>query len=393
MTRVLVLLLAVLSLMLPASPAEAGPSNWYFNRGINLSRWFWKGERTPDYWARYVTLEQLRDLKSMGFDHVRIPMDVDFMFDPQRPSRLAFAGPVRVAVRMARTAGLAVILDPLHNSGTDFETVNMDSDAFVEDKLVPFMGAFAKFVAALKMEDGTPIPPATVAIELMNEPVFDGNWDRWTRTIQPKLMKAVRKAAPGNPIVVSGAFWAGSDALTAMEPYPDPNLFYKFHYYRPYSFTHQGADWDVDAIEKVGPIPFPAYPEPYVSQIDGAIAQADDPDARGLMSRYRDERWTAASIAADLKAVKEWQARTKTTVIMNEFGVYQLRATPESQRAWLTAVVGAARRYGWGWTLWEWKDQKGFGLFQQDPTTGEMVLQTQVLNGIGMTGATASGPR
>lgn len=45
--------------------------------------------------------------------------------------------------------------------------------------------------------------------------------------------------------------------LTQMEPYADKNLIYTYHFYEPFLFTHQGANWTDKITASLKDIPFP----------------------------------------------------------------------------------------------------------------------------------------
>src|SRR6476660_10535179 len=61
--------------------------------------------------------------------------------------------------------------------------------------------------------------------------------------IQAKLIAAIRSGAPEHTIIASGHRWSGLYELLSLQAYSDPNIIYNFHFYEPFTFTHQGATW------------------------------------------------------------------------------------------------------------------------------------------------------
>ena len=77
------------------------------------------------------------------------------------------------------------------------------------------------------------------------------------RPIQWRLLQAMRAGAPRHTLIASGGNYSGPEDLLKLEPYPDRNIVYNWHYYKPYAFTHQGAGWGKDTWAGMADIPWP----------------------------------------------------------------------------------------------------------------------------------------
>ena len=47
-----------------------------FEKGINLGGWLSQTELTREHMDTFITEEDFRNIKAMGLDHVRLPIDI-----------------------------------------------------------------------------------------------------------------------------------------------------------------------------------------------------------------------------------------------------------------------------------------------------------------------------
>ena len=84
--------------------------------------------------------------------------------------------------------------------------------------------------------------PNMVFFEIMNEPEQPDAY-RWIG-IEARVADAIRKAAPQNTIIATGAHWSGLTDLLQTEPIGMKNVIYTFHDYEPFAFSPSGRDVD-----------------------------------------------------------------------------------------------------------------------------------------------------
>jgi hypothetical protein len=170
-----------------------------------------------------------------------------------------------------------------------------------------------------------------------------------------KLVAAIRQGAPGLTIIAAGARWSNDDELVFEEPLRDPNVIYSFHFYEPYIFTHQGANWSAYYWHWLRGVRYPS------SEDSAARAAALVPDEvdRLQVIRYGREHWDAGRIEAEMKQAAEWARRRGVPLVCNEFGVYRDYADPADRDAWLHDVRKAFERNGIGWTMWDYSGSFG----------------------------------
>ena len=321
----------------------------HLRHGINLSGWFAqvgdpKGY-TREHFISHTTPRDIALIKAMGFDHVRLSINPQPMFRAGQADAIPreYLDYLDDAVHTVLSNGLAVILD-MHPE-TDFKNRLAKDDPFVE-QFGNFWRAFAKHYATSD--------PNLVFFEILNEPELQDRY-RWAG-VQIKLAAAIREGAPRHTIIASGARWSADDELLFLEPLPDPNVIYTFHFYEPHIFTHQGATWGVDFWHFEHGLVYPSTPES-AERVAALVPEAAN---RLYVIRYGFERWDSGRIEAEVAQVGEWARRHEVPVICDEFGVYRKYADTGSRAAWLTDVRTSLERHGMGWTMWDYSG--GFGV-------------------------------
>ncbi len=307
-------------LLLTTAQAQNVPNTSHLRHGINASEWFAqvydpKGY-TKEHFQTYITAQDIALIKSMGFDHVRLSVNPQPMFqsghaDQLPPEYLSF---LDAAVKMIQDRGLAVILDIQPDS--DFKA-RLENDDFIEQ--------FADFWRALARHYSNN-DPGMMFFEIINEPEVRDRF-RWAG-IQIKLAKAIREGAPKHTIIAAGGRWSANDDLLFLEPLSDSNVIYNFHFYDPAVFTHQGATWSVNYWHDVQHL---AYPSDRKSAEKAAAAVPDEIN-RLYVLRYGMEHWDAARIDMEISQVAAWAKRRNVAVICDEFGVYRKDANPRIAR-------------------------------------------------------------
>src|ERR1044071_642411 len=78
-------------------------------RGVNIPHWWWLAEAaTPEYRARYFSVEEARQLKQLALTHVRLPVDPQLVYDHVTGRvRAEAADELKRHVRMLHARGLA----------------------------------------------------------------------------------------------------------------------------------------------------------------------------------------------------------------------------------------------------------------------------------------------
>jgi endoglucanase len=316
-------------------------------QGVNLPGWDHSDA------AHRPTIEQLRALRGEGFTHIRLPVGHPPLADAEQQD---FAEALFEQIVLLLSLGYTVSID-LH------------AGYLAEPYLLRGPGEAQAFLSAIWRRLAPAIrvfDEEKVAIELLNEPPADS--DIWN-TVAKGLIADIRQWLPDHTIVVGPAGPQRHETLAAMEPFDDRNVVYAVHYYDPFYFTHQGANWGGpdDPLQHFSGLPFPADigdagVQANIGQLRAAGRNAIANDLEASLA----EPWTEDGIGAAFGVMAAWSERHQRPVIVNEFGTLTFVAPRASRLEWLAAVGRQARAHCIGWTHWDFQD--GFGLI--DPETG-----------------------
>ncbi len=317
--------------------------------GINLSEWFAQvydaQGYTKEHFETWNTAQDIALIKSMGFDHVRLSVNPQPMFQHGQADRIPadYLGYLDSAVQMILDHGLAVIIDV--HAESDFKQKLVAEDSFVE-QFEDYWRQLARHYSSTN--------PDLVSFEILNEPEFHDRY-RW-QGVQSKLAVAIREGAPQHTIIVAGAYWSSESELLFFDPLRDSNIIYNFHFYDPHIFTHQGATWSTNYVHYLKELPYPSTPE----NVQQAAALLPDAVNHLQAIHYGLDRWNASRIDGEIGQVAAWAKRWKVPVTCNEFGVYRKAANPQDRAAWISDVRTTLEKYSIGWTMWDYSG--GFGV-------------------------------
>jgi hypothetical protein len=336
-------------------------------RGVNLSHWFSQAPvYTKERLETHTTAQDIALIKSMGFDHVRFPIEpAPLLADTPDASVLntTYLQYVDRALDMILGAGLAVVVD-IHPS--DEFKLRMNRDERGVEAFAKFWRAFASH---LSKRD-----PEFVFLEVINEPMVEDAY-RWYG-IQGKLIAAIRSAAPNHTIIASGHRWSGLSEMLFLETYSDPNIIYNFHFYEPFAFTHQGATWAGPNLPFYKNVPYPSSPE----AVEAVLGTVEDEPARYNLLRYGEDRWDAARIDRELGFAAKWAAKRHVYITCNEFGAFRKVVRAADRVAWLHDMRVALEKHQIGWTMWDYAG----GFAAVNKTNGQAHEDPELMKALGL---------
>jgi len=234
--------------------------------------------------------------------------------------------------------------------------------------------AFGKFWRALAQHLSTR-DPERVFLEVINEPMMEDGY-RWFG-MQGKLISAIRSGAPRHTIIASGHRWSGLPELLFLQPYADRNIIYNFHFYEPFTFTHQGATWAGPNPPFYKNIPYPSSPESVSKVLDTVQNKA----ARDNLVRYGEDGWNAARIDREIGLAAAWAVKYRVPLTCNEFGTFRNFAPPADRAVWIRDMRTALEKYGIGWTMWDYAG--GFGVVNKK--NGHATPDVETVKALGLT--------
>jgi endoglucanase len=304
----------------PVTPTNTPIPAPLLQRGVNLGNML----EAPNEgeWGLFVQEEYFDLVKEAGFDFVRLPVNwkahtkrtgyddgnTGYTIEP------AFFARVDEVVGWALKHNLAIIID-FHN---------------YEDLMTQPNGEQFWFLWKQIAEHYKDYPPQVV-FELLNEPHDQINAAMWNTYIK-YAVKDIRETNPTRDIVIGPVQWNAYNWVTTLDIPDDPHIIVTFHYYEPFSFTHQGAEW-----------------------VDGSNPW--------LGTTWDAFEYQKTDIQNHFDLVADWANRRNIRILLGEFGAYS-KAPQDSRVRWTTFVREQAEAHGFAWAYWEFGS--GFGAYDPD---------------------------
>jgi hypothetical protein len=251
-------------------------------------------------------------------------------------------------------AGLMVALD-LHSppGGRHTESGYVGAD----DRLFTDRACQEKFLEVWRRMAGRYKNQKMIwGFDLANEPVEDEVADDcldW-HDLAERAGKAIREIDPRRTLIVEAPPWGSPRSLADFRPLELSNVVYSVHMYEPSAFTHQGV------FDRNGP------PVKYPGSIGG-----------------RD--WNAATVAAVLQPVVDFQRRYNVHIYIGEFSAIRW-APPPGAQLYLSDLIDLFEKQGWDWSYHAFREWQGWSVEHgekredtrpaAEPTARQLLLQS-----------------
>jgi hypothetical protein len=378
---------AFCGLMKVDNAAGEGHPALRLRRGVNTWPWFsltreFPAPRTDYDWPPFQqqrptpSVSDLKRLKGLGFDFVRIPVDPGPFLSMNGIRREALMDMLYAAIQTCSDAGLCVVVNVQANEATHYWTSarmyqSLDSAEF--PAYLSLVRALAKGLSGF----------SRVALEPVNEPPQDCSSAAWGE-VQVRLLEAIRDAAPRLTLIATGACGSMVEGLIRLDPRPlrkfAPILF-TFHFYEPYLFSHQGAPWMQEPVYRfLNSVPWPASAGSLDATLRATRSRMDKD--KSASSAFKQDAWDqtqrvlAEYFAAEpdrrfidgfFGRVRKWaedHAVMPSELLLGEFGALRtdaryLAAGRADRGRYVRDVREAAEASGFAWAFWNLFDGMG----------------------------------
>ena len=309
--------LAALLISGVAAPALAKTDSLPIGRCVNMGN----SLETPTEGAwggKKIDAADFKRIADAGFNTIRLPVRWSTRASDTAPYSIdpAFMARVKTVVDDARKVGLNVILNSHH-----FEELHKDPN---DANIAKLAGMWTQIASAFADQ-----PESNLWFEVENEPHDKFNDSNLLKVLSPALAE-IRKSNPTRPVIIGGEFWSGINSLKTLKLPDDPNVVPTFHYYDPFNFTHQGANW-ID--------PSPPTGRKYGGPEDQKLLQDD------------------------LQKIRDYIARTGKTPFMGEFGAHST-VSVEDRVNYQKTIRVAFDQIGIGMCAWAYTNT--FPLWDQE---------------------------
>src|SRR6266850_1794615 len=307
-------------------------------RGTNIAHWLSQSNRRGDERAAFFTRKDIDYIKSAGFDHIRLPVDEEQLWDETGKRNPEAFELLKHSLEWCQEAGLRVVVD-LHILRSHHFNAK-------EKPLWTVPAEQEKFIALWKDLSGflRGWPGGMVAYELMNEPVAD-DAEQWN-TLLAKVVDSIRQWEPERVLVIGSNRWQSANTFDQLRvPKNDPHILLSFHFYEPFFLTHYQASW-TNLKDFKGEVNYPGQ----------IVLHSNVPEHQRVYNRD--------TLSKMMQKPLRLAESLKLPLYCGEFGVID-KAPLESKLTWYRDMVSIFEARGIAYANWNYK-AGSFGIVDKD---------------------------
>jgi len=298
--------------------------NERLGRGINMGNCF--EAPSEEEWGNPWKPEYFQIISSLGFDHVRLPVrwEPDARSQAMAPYTInpTFLNRIQQVVDTALKYKLHIIVN-MHHHEALYENPSAQKDRFLSQ--------WSQIANHFKDHSDS------LLFEVLNEPHGNVSADIWNQYFAEALAE-IRETNPTRVVLMGVAEYGGLGAIGKLQLPDDEFIILSPHYYNPFNFTHQGAEW-------VGP----------------------DADA-WLGTEWKDTEADRETVESEFSFALQFSETNHIPIHVGEFGAYS-KADIASRERWTTFVARWFEEKNMSWAYWEFS--AGFGIY--NPATDELL--------------------
>ncbi len=302
---------------------KAHEINQKLGRGVNLGNCF--EAPSEGEWGVSWDAEYFKILNQLGFHSVRIPIrwepsDRSLSTAPYTISETFFKR-IDNVIQSALDNNLMVIVNMHHH-----DELLANPDANLERFKSMWKQIATRYTSCTD----------SLVFEILNEPNGNLTSAKWNTFLRAGINE-IRDVSPNRTILIGTPNWGGIGGLSELTwPTDIQNLILTVHYYNPFQFTHQGAEWT------------------------GNESQA------WLGSTWDNTEAERNTIENELKLITSYSRNYQIPVNIGEFGAYN-KADIASRERWTTFCARTFENKGFSWNYWEFCS--GFGFYNAQNKT------------------------
>jgi endoglucanase len=316
---VVVCFLVEVNFCLSQNRLPAFEMNERLGRGINMGNSFEAPTETE--WGNPWNPQYFKIISQLGFNHVRLPVRWETtqrsMASPPYTITASFLDRIQQVVDTARKYKLHIIINMHHHDALFENPANQNSR---------FLSQWAQIAERFKNY------PDSLLFEVLNEPHGNLSPTLWNEYFADALAE-IRQTNPSRVVLMGIAEFGGLGAISQLQLPNDEYIMITPHYYNPFPFTHQGAEW-----------------------VSGANAW--------LGTKWLDTEADREAIESEFNYALHFSETNHIPVYVGEFGAYS-KADVESRERWTTFLARWFEEKNLSWAYWEFS--AGFGIY--NPTT------------------------
>lgn len=331
--QTLFILLIISSFSFAQNREHAFDVNQRLGRGINYGNMFEAPSESD--WGNPWKPQYAGMIAKLGFNHVRIPI----RWEPAARSlanapytiNASFLNRIKMVVDSALHNKLHVIIN-MHHHEALYENPEAEKARFLSqwDQISTYFAGYSD----------------SLLFEVLNEPHGNLSAEKWNVFFADALT-TIRKTNPARIVLMGTANYGGLGGLPELKIPNDQNIIVTVHYYNPFQFTHQGANWV------------------------GTDANA------WLGTKWNDSETEREIVQNEFAPLLQFGKTNKVPIHIGEFGAYST-ADEKSRTKWTTYIGRYLETLGWSWAYWEFS--AGFGIYNPSKYTYNQYLVDALLH-------------
>lgn len=360
MKNLLLIALAVLFFITCQSnntPKES-PADFKIFKGTNIAHWLSQSEARGAQRDSFFQEKDVRIIKELGFDHMRLPIDEEQMWDEKGVRHDDAFKLMTNSIEWCIKHQLKVIVDLhiLRSHHFNAEVKPLWTDPKEQEK---FYALWVDLSSALKKYS-----VGDVAYELMNEAVADDP-EQWNNLVD-KAVKTLRTLEPERIIVIGSNMWQSANTFDVLKVPKDKNIILSFHFYEPFFLTHHHGSW-TSLRDYTGPV---HYPGVMVTQAEfDALPSAQKAIAKDQVG----VEWTKEKMEKMMQLPLQKSKELGLQVYCGEYGV--IDGAPEADRIrWYNDMISVFNKNHIASANWNYKSGL-FGMVSGNGTKNIPMIQ------------------
>ena len=237
---IILLTLSTLSTFGAKDTSTVNKSLSQFGAGVNISHFeqYWK---SPDDIYKENISDKIKNIADKGFRTIRLPIAFDLFLQPDGTTlQNDLIQRLKEILLLTYSLKIKLIITYHYGKLTDNNCENGEVDRIIS------LWKQLQYIFKGNAYD-------ELYFDLYNEPTLSE--DKWKYSIT-KMVKDLRQEDSQRIYIVGGTDYNSENELMILDKIQDNKLIYTFHYYEPFIFTHQGAEWTSNRTKLTG-LPFP----------------------------------------------------------------------------------------------------------------------------------------
>lgn len=307
-------------------------------RGTNIAHWLSQSKARGADRAAFFTQKDIKLIKDAGFDHIRLPVDEEQLWDSTGKREEDAFALLNNCMEWVNASGLKVILD-LHILRSHYfnaEEKPLWTVPAEQDKFITLWRDLSSFVGKW--------PGEMLAYEFMNEPVADDS-EQWN-VLLARVADSIRSWEKNRVLVIGSNKWQSVNTFDELRvPANDKNILLSFHFYEPFHLTHYGASW-TNLKDFKGKVQYPGQ----------IVLNGKTEEEQKIYNRDTLEKMMAKPI--------HFADSLGLPLYCGEFGV--IDGSPlDAKEAWYRDLVAIFEKHNIGYANWNYKSGS-FGIVDKD---------------------------